>query len=206
MAEIFQPNEDKNKETPINPQPGPKKLEPLVTSKSPTKPQPAKEEPKKFKDVFLMSDVKKVKNYIFMDVLVPALKTAVKDIITEGVNMLLYGDSGRTKGSNISASRTSYSRSIDPVVNTGYPNQSSAPIDRYDTRLITEQEARNVLQCMIDIIQQYGVVRIADLNELMSLSGKFTDNNYGWSYITIDMYMGVRDGYLLRLPKPMPIN
>ena len=45
-------------------------------------------------------DVANVKNYIVQDVLVPSLKKAISDIVTNGIDMLLYGETGVTKRSS----------------------------------------------------------------------------------------------------------
>ena len=50
----------------------------------------------KLADVFISEDVSNVKNYILMDVIVPAVKKAISDVITNGIDMLLYGSNGRT--------------------------------------------------------------------------------------------------------------
>ena len=51
----------------------------------------------KFADVFISEDVNNVKSYIVMDVLVPAIKKAISDIVTNGIDMILYGKLGNQK-------------------------------------------------------------------------------------------------------------
>ncbi len=48
-----------------------------------------KSEMQKFADVFISEDVNNVKSYIVMDVLVPAIKKAISDIVTNGIDMIL---------------------------------------------------------------------------------------------------------------------
>ena len=59
-----------------------------------------KGEIQKFADVFISEDVGNVKSYIFMEVLVPAVKKAISDIVTNGVDMILYGETRQKKNSN----------------------------------------------------------------------------------------------------------
>lgn len=40
---------------------------------------------KRLGDVFIAEDVRTVKNHIFMDVVVPAIKTVIVDIVTNGI-------------------------------------------------------------------------------------------------------------------------
>ena len=67
---------------------------------------------RKLTDIFISEDVKNVKSYVVMDVLVPAIKKAVSDIVTNGINMILYGESGGRK-SNSNATYVSYNKYSD---------------------------------------------------------------------------------------------
>ena len=51
----------------------------------------------KFTDVFISEDVSSVKSYIIGEVLIPAMKKALSDIVTNGIDMILYGESGVNK-------------------------------------------------------------------------------------------------------------
>ena len=64
-----------------------KKIEPVAKAKT-----KKKSEIKKFTDVFIAEDVTSVKNYIVNDVLIPAAKKAISDIVTNGIDMILYGE------------------------------------------------------------------------------------------------------------------
>lgn len=71
-----------------------------------------KSEMQKFADVFISEDVNNVKSYIVMDVLVPAIKKAISDIVTNGIDMILYGEAGKSK-KNSTASKVSYQKYYD---------------------------------------------------------------------------------------------
>ena len=81
-----------------------KKVEKVITGAATTK---KKGEMQKFADVFISKDVSNVKSYILLEVLVPALKKAISDIVTNGIDMILYGESERTKKTS-TASKVSY--------------------------------------------------------------------------------------------------
>ena len=77
-----------------------------------------KGEMQKFADVFISEDVGNVKSYIFMEVIVPAIKKAISDVVTNGIDMILYGESGRSR--KISATtKVSCRRNIITVLNRG---------------------------------------------------------------------------------------
>ena len=69
-----------------------------------------KNEARRFADIFIREDISNVKSYVFMDVLVPAIKKAISDIVTDGVDMILFGTTGRNgkKGNTISGTYKNY--------------------------------------------------------------------------------------------------
>ena len=81
-----------------------KKVEAVITGAAKTR---KKGEMQKFADVFIAEDANNVKSYILMEVIVPAVKKAISDIVTTGIDMILYGEAGRSK-KNGTASKVSY--------------------------------------------------------------------------------------------------
>ena len=166
-----------------------------------------KSEIHKFADVFISEDAANVKSYILMDVLVPAIKKAVSDIVTNGIDMILYGETGRTKRSS-NASKVSYRSYYDHREDDRpYNSYRSKPGYSYDRiTLDSRGEAEDVLTRMDELIDTYGVASVADLYDLVGITGDYTDNKYGWTNIRSATVVRVHDGYLLKLPKALPIN
>ena len=207
MADIgdYKPNSYKSKtESTELPK---KKVEKVVTGKVTTK---KKNGIVKLADVFISEDASSVKNYILMDVLIPAVKKAVSDIVTNGIDMMLYGDSGRNRR-NTNASGVSY-RSYYDQRREDERRYSSIPVShtRYsydDIILNTRGEAEEVLTRMDELIDTYGIASVADLYDLVGLTGDYTDNKYGWTNIRSAEVVRDRDGgYRLKMPKALPIN
>ena len=181
-----------------------KKVEKVVTGSVKAK---KKSDIQKLTDVFVSEDVSNVKSYILMDVLVPAIKKAISDIVTNGIDMILYGESGRTK-KNSPASKVSYRsyyererdrRDDRPKPRSGYD------CDEYIIE--SRGEAEDVLSRMDDMIATYGVVSAADFYDMVGVSCEYTANNYGWTNIRNAQVVRVRDGgYVIKLPRAMPIN
>lgn len=157
-------------------------------------------------DTFISEDAQNIKNYILMDVLVPAIKKAVSDIVTDGISMLLYGNtSNGNRRSSGSCSYVSYNRCSDrDRKDDRNTNRSRYSYD--DVILDTRGEAEEVLMRMDEILDTYGVVSVADLYDLVGISGSHTDNKYGWTNLRNAEPIRVRDGYLLKLPKACPID
>ena len=59
---------------------------------------------------------------------------------------------------------------------------------------------------MNEIIDRYGVVTVADLYDMADLSAPYTSNKYGWTSVRNVEIGRVRDGYVLKLSRAMPID
>ena len=171
-----------------------------------------KSEVKKFADVFIAEDITSVKDYIVNDVLIPAAKKAISDIITNGVDMILYGeakgrDRRRDGGSRVSYTKY-YERDRDRDRDRDYDRSRTrrSVYDYDDIILDTRGEAEDVLNRMDDLIDAYGMVSVADLYDLVGISGNYTDNKYGWTNLRNAEVRRTRDGYLLKLPKALPFD
>ena len=203
FMEEYKPNSHKSKEEQQAARPE-KKVEKVVSGSVKSR---KKSEIQKFADVFIQEDAQKVKSYILMDVLVPAGKKAISDIVTNGIDMILYGETGRTK-KNGTASKVSYRSYYDKRddrrdygssrTRTGY--------DYDDVILDNRGEAEEVLSRMDELIATYGLVSVADFYDLVGITGSYTDNKYGWTDIRNASVVRVRDGYTIKLPRALPLN
>lgn len=161
----------------------------------------------KFAEVFLSEDVSNVKSYILMDVLIPAVKKALYDVVTNGIDMILFGESGHSKRSS-NADRVSYSRFYDRRDERRH-EESRPRIRAYshdEVRIPSRGEAEEILSRMDEIVATYGMVSVADYYDLAGVSCDYTDNNYGWTSIRSASVVRVRDGYIIKLPKALPID
>ncbi|BDE86948.1 hypothetical protein CE91St42_14060 [Oscillospiraceae bacterium] len=162
-------------------------------------------EAKKLADIFISEDAGNVKNYIFMDVLIPAVKKAISDIVTNGIDMILYGETGRSKRSS-NVSRASYrDYSSRPGDRRDY-RAESMPYDYDEIILPNRGKAQEVLDTLEEIIAKYDVARVADFYELVGITPRHTDNKYGWADISMARVIAVRDGYLIKLPRAAPLD
>ena len=59
---------------------------------------------------------------------------------------------------------------------------------------------------MDEIVGTYGTVSVADLYDLVGITGAYTDNKYGWTDIRSASVVRVRDGYMIKLPRALPLN
>lgn len=203
--EEYAPNSYKSKEEQktFSP-PAEKKVEKVINGSAKSK---KKGEMQKFADVFISEDVGNVKSYIFTEVLVPAIKKAISDVVTNGIDMILYGEAGRSK-KNSTTTKVSYGKyyNSEQEKRSGY-RPARGGYDYDEILFETRGDAETVLDAMNEIISQYGVVSVGDLYDLADVStNNYTVNKYGWTDIRGCKAKRVRDGYVLELPKAMPIN
>ena len=181
-----------------------KRTEKVVTGSVKTK---KKNEFQKLADVFISEDVTNVKSYVLMDILIPAMKKAISDIVTNGIDMILYGEAGRTKR-NSSASKISYGGYYKQDNKRDYGMVKTRNNLDYDNIIFDNRgDAEAVLNAMDDIIDQFGVVSVGDLYDLADISTtNYTINKYGWTDIRSAQVVRSRDGYLIKLPRALPLN
>lgn len=159
----------------------------------------------KLKDVFVNEDAKNVKSYIFSDVLVPAIKKLLYDIVNDGASMLLFGNTSSSRKKTI-GSNVSYRQFYDSKVEDRRP-VSSSRFDYEDLIFESRGEAEAALSKMDEVIDVYGTVSVADLYDMCDLTAPYTSNRYGWSNIQTAEVARLRDGgYVLKLPRALPIS
>lgn len=181
-----------------------KKIEKVVKGKVTTKKNPTR----RLKETFISDEIHNVKDYIFLDVLIPATKKAIADIVTNGIDMILYGETGHTKKKSNSSGvsyRSYYDKRDD---RDRYSSSSRARVGYSFDDIVFESrsEAEEVLNHMDDLIEHYTVVSVADMYDLVGLPCQYTDNKYGWTNIRNASVIRSRDGYVIDMPKALPIE
>lgn len=200
----YKPNSHKAKED------GPaekKEIKKVVTGPVKTK---KKSETSKFMSNFISDDAQNVKSYIFSDVLIPAAKKLLYDIVTDSIDMILYGGNGSNRKKSSSSGSTSY------VSYSDYSNknrrddrgrsETKSRFDYDDILFNNRGEAEAVLDQMEEVIDRYGVVTVADMYDMCDISAPYTSHKYGWTSVRTAEVVRVRDGYVIKLSKPAVID
>lgn len=201
--EQYKPNSNKYKEEQAaNAKKDEKRVEKVVTGKVITKKEGFFT--KMFKG-FISEDAKDVKSYVFGDVLIPAIKKAISDIVTDGIDIILYGES-RGKRGRSTADRVSYRNYYDRSDSYRRPAPSYNDYSYDNIILETRGEAEEVLARMDELMDTYGLVRVADLKDLVGITGTYTDNKYGWTNIRSAEVIRVRDGFTIKMPRAVVID
>ena len=165
---------------------------------------------RKFADGFVSEDAGTVKSYIFSEVILPGLKDLIVDMVTDGINLLVNGESSRRKKSNrggvsyVSYEGNTKKRDRD----RGRESSERRHAYSYDEIVLeTRADAEEVLNQMDELIETYDAVSVGDLYDLVGVSGSYTDNKYGWTNLRNADVVRVRGGgYALKLPKALPLD
>ena len=166
-------------------------------------------------------DMQSVGNYLFFDVIIPGAKNLISDLVVQGIERALFGDSHRP---NRRSSAGSYSQGRSGGVNYTSYNRMSQDRQGFNSEprqmthrgrashnfdeivLESRAEAEDVLDQMYEIMNNYSVVTVSDLYSLVGISGSYTDDKYGWFDLMNSGIQHVRNGYLLRLPRPVALK
>lgn len=180
-----------------------KKMDKVVTGAVKTR---KKGELRKITDSLIAEDAKSVGSFILTDVVIPNIINLVEDIVIKGIRMFLRGDAGSSSSKRSGAGYISY-KSFSDRKEDSYSNDRFRSGYGYDDIILeTRGEAEEVLDRLREAIEVYDMVSVADLYDLVGKSCNYTDNKYGWTNLRNAEPIRVRDGYLLKMPKAMPLN
>lgn len=213
-AQNYQPNSHKAKEAAKADETPEKRIQQVTTGKvTQRKPSVGK----RFIESFKGDDAQSVGSYLLFDVMIPTAKSLISDIVTQGIERALFGENStrpRSGSSNPRASYQSYNRMSNPARQgfggaTARPNNIQSvrtPDDLDDLSFEYREDAIKVLDMMRDIIDQFGVVSVADLMEAAGKTGNFMDNKTGWYELPGAGVARTRGGYVLNLPRAQRLD
>ena len=166
---------------------------------------------RKVADAIISEDASNVGSYIVMDVLVPAIKDVISNIVKDSIDMVLFGGTSRRGNDRrkTNAEYVSYNRFSDRRDDRRYESRSTVA-SRYnfdDIVIESKAEADEVLNTMEDILDTYGMVSVADLCDLVGISCEHTDNKYGWTSLRSAKVVRLRGNeYMLDLPRVVSLK
>lgn len=160
---------------------------------------------RKMADNFISEDAQDLKSYVLLDLLVPAIKNTILDIIINSAEMV-FG--ARKRGNkNRTLDRFTYSDCYDSRPRDRRPSATRSIADFDDIILDNKGEAEEVLAQLDAMLDTYKVVRVADLYDIVGITAPHTANRYGWTNLHNAESIRMRDGsYLLKMPRAMPIE
>lgn len=171
---------------------------------------------KKIADVFLEdNNGRDVKEYVLLDVVIPGIKNAIYAGITGTLDMMLFGERDIKNVFNESSRRNNSYTSYSSVNNNTHRSSTSnttrrnrmGSVEVDDIIIPTKWEAEDVLRHMNLILEEYGMVSVADYYTLVNKPHTPIDNNWGWDYLNNAYIQRLRgDGYRIVLPRVVSLK
>jgi len=190
-------------------------VEKVVTGKVVTRRKPLT---RRFAETFIAEDSQSVGRYILLEVLIPAAKDLISDMVSQAVDRTLFGGRRNARSGyrpSGSSGHVSYNRYASPTQGSPWRrDEERQGISRTARRnhnfdeivLATRVEANEVIDRLFDLISKYEQATVSDLYDLVGLEAKFTDEKWGWRDMRGVQAIRVGGGYLLDLPKPEQLD
>lgn len=154
---------------------------------------------RRIKDELIAGDATNVKTYIFKDVIIPSLKKTILDVVTNSLDMFLYGEKGGAR--KTSASKISYRGYYEEKRGSSVERSDKYRDDFDYDEIIFETwgDADSVLSGMYDVLETYNVVSIGDFYDLARIpTTNYNLNKYGWTNLNGSEVIRASDGYMIK--------
>lgn len=164
----------------------------------------------RLKETFIGNNTDGVFTYVAFEIVIPAVKDVIVDVITQGVERTLYGESrpaSRRAGNRTYTSYNNMSRpSPSSRFNRDEPRSMSRNprgLHRFDEIILDSRfEGEEVLDALQERLDKYGAASVADLYDFVGVTGDYTDGKWGWKDLRSAKVTRVREGFLIDLPRP----
>ena len=164
-----------------------------------------------FTDSVISEDVADIKSYVKSEVVVPAIKKTISDIVSgvfdiirNSVDSALFGEA--PSKSRTSSSRTPYNSYYDGRHSNRkqYDSRQRSVFDYETLEYPTRGEAERVLYDLRECIREYKFASVFDLYDYSNLDAPTTSSNYGWADLSAAHVKYDRGAYIIKLPKALP--
>ena len=215
------PSNSENVVPTVKPGSGPKKIEKIIAGEAVRRKMSLG---KRLKETFIGGDSRGLFSYLLFEIMLPAAKDVVADVVSQGIERTLYGEARSTSrrtgvrpfGSSqghVSYNRYSSNQGNQYSYNPGrrddpreISRQARGSHNFEEIILNTRSEAEEVLGAMFEYVSEYEAIPISALYEMLGITPSFPDEKWGWTDIRGCGIKRVSNGYLLDLSRPEPIR
>lgn len=162
---------------------------------------------------FFVQDLPEIAEHLVVDVAIPAAKNAITDMVTQGIQQLLYGEVDPRR--RPTSGYTSYSSASRNNRENAYyrPRESDRRVQRQpkptnveDLVFDTRGDAVDVIEYVAEQIEEYGQVSVADLMSSVGIQPRYTDERWGWTTTDAFEIRQIREGWLVSADRPEPLK
>lgn len=157
-------------------------------------------------DRFISKDIDNIPEYLINNVLVPLAKKTVLDTMSIILNGKTRSNDSFNEGtvSNFKPYHNAYNRGVRVLGPSAAPRRREYRTTFNDLRYDDYEDALDVRDNMLDILNNYGYVLVSHFYELSGRDDliEYTDNHYGWTNETFKQVKLERDGLggIIKLP------
>lgn len=146
-------------------------------------------------------------NYVFQDIILPAIKNTVFDVIKNATEMVIYGETGQRR-TRRDGNRTYVSYNDDSYLDRRRERPVSVRRKYIDDLILDSRaDAEDVVDNLNELINDYGIATVANLYELVGWNTEYTDHDYGWTDLSRVNMRAIGGGKcLLEFPDPKPVK
>lgn len=163
---------------------------------------------RKLMEVFFSDDIPNLGDYLMYDLLVPAIKDTVVNLLTSGVEMLFYGKTKGARRAGKNGTVVTYDQ-FSKTTNGIIANRSSrrSVYDVMDVIFDERGKAELVLDQLVDYISRFGQASVYDFYDACEVSStNYNDNYYGWKNLQGAIVTRARGGWVINMPEPIQIR
>lgn len=159
---------------------------------------------------FFAQDLPEIAEHLVVDVAIPAAKNAITDMVTQGIQQLLYGEVDPRR--RPTSGYTSYSSSSrggayrEPRRYERREPRQPKPTNVEDLVFDTRGDAVDVIEFIAEQIEEYGQVSVADLMSSVGIQPRYTDERWGWTTTDAFEIRQIREGWLVSADRPEPLK
>lgn len=167
-------------------------------------------------DAFISNERGNIKDHVIFDVVIPSIKNAISDVVSDGINMLLFGE--KKKSSSKNGTITPYgsfwasSISNEKKWNTDTETRKTSSLSRYSEACWeTKEDAMIMLNCMSELIEATRCITVAQFYGLINDPDNFpiesVHNKWGWKTLADVRTWKISEGrWGLTLPRPQRLD
>ena len=156
----------------------------------------------KFAHDFFAADAKSIRDYILS-----VLDQNVRKILSEAgngvINMLLYGKEKAAEQSRVK--KVNYSGRFD---------EEDVPVKEFGKRptftsiqMQSRSDCEAILKQAMTYLKRYPVIRVSDIFEWADIhTDNYMANDYGWNSVDKFEIVPIKNGWELRMPRPIPLD
>ena len=163
---------------------------------------------RKLAEVFFSDDVPNVGDYLIFDLLVPAIKDTIVNILTGGVEMLFYGKTGGKNIRRKNGTVVTYDQMYTGGRTVSAPRSSGRSVyDVMDVIFEDRGKAELVLDQLMEAISMYGEATVHGFYDACGVTTtSYNDDFWGWKNLQGAIVTRARGGWIINMPEPQQLK